>query len=116
MLGYANIRKTKGHTVSLLLMFIIAALLFNLGLLIFVNFGSYFGTITKELNSSDVYYVMPNRLYSSEVDQYIRNNDNVLKMQKENTLWTMASIPYNGDTREIYFLMNDSDKNRDLSK
>lgn len=116
MLSYANIRKTKGHTVSILLMFIIAALLLNLGLLVFRNFGSYFENITKELNSSDTYYVMPSRLYNTEVEQYIRNNNNVTKMQKEDSLWSMASIPYNGNTRDLFFLINDSDANRNLSK
>jgi putative ABC transport system permease protein len=116
MLCYANIRKTKGHTVSLLLMFLIASILFNLGLLIFTNFGPYFEKITKELNSSDVYYIMPSHLYNTKVDEYIRNNDNIMKMQKENSLWATANIPYNGDTRECIFLINDSDTNRNLSR
>lgn len=116
MLSFANIRKTKGHTVSLLLIFIIASLLFNLGLLVFANFSNYFENITKELNSSDVYYIMPSRLYNTEVDQYIRNNENVTEIQKENPLWTTATIPYNGNTRELFFIINDSDINRNLSK
>lgn len=61
-LSIANIRKTKGHSVSILLMFIIAAMLLNLGLLVFVNFGGYFEKVTKELKSSDVYYLMPETL------------------------------------------------------
>lgn len=116
MLSFANIRKTKGHTVSLLLIFIIASLLFNLGLLVFANFSNYFENITKELNSSDVYYIMPSRLYNTEVDQYIKNNENVTEIQKENPLWTTATIPYNGNTRELFFIINDSDINRNLSK
>ncbi|MDF2684878.1 MAG: hypothetical protein K0S55_59 [Clostridia bacterium] len=116
MLSIANIRKTKGHTVSMLLLFIIAALLLNLGLLVFTNFGSHFEKITKELNSSDVYYFMPSHFYSSKVDGYIKNNDNVIKMQKEESLLITATIPYNNDTRECNFLLYDSDTKRNLSK
>lgn len=116
MLSYANIRKAKGHTVSLLLMFIITSLLFNLGLLVFANFGSYFQNMTKELNSSDVYYIMPSRLYNTEVDKYIKNNENITEIQKENPLWTSAAIPYKGNAKEISFIINDSDTNRNLSK
>lgn len=116
MLSVANIRKTKGHTVSLLLMFLIAGLLLNAGSLVFVNFGHFFEKVTKELNASDVYYIMPSHLYSKEVEQYIKNNSNVLKMQQEKALWTKASFPYHGDTRETGFVLNDADKHRNLSK
>lgn len=116
MLSYSNIRKAKGHTISLLLMFIIASLLLNLGLLIFTNFGSYFQNMTKELNSSDVYYIMPNRLYSTEVEEYLKNNENIREMQRINPLWTPATIPYKGNKKEISFIINDTDTNRSLSK
>lgn len=116
MLSAANIRKAKGHAVSILLMFIIGAFLLNLGLLVLGNFSGYFTKITKELKSSDVYYVMPSKLYSTEVDQYIKNNDNVKKMYEENTIWTRAVIQYNGDTRDNIFLINNADTNRELSK
>ncbi|OKP83499.1 hypothetical protein A3844_21930 [Paenibacillus helianthi] len=116
MLSFANIRKTKGHTVSLLLMFLIAGLLLNAGSLVFVNFGSFFEKVTKELKTTDVYYIMPSHLYNGEVDKYIRNNKNVSNMQKEEVIWAQASIPYNDDTREISFILNDADKERDFSK
>jgi putative ABC transport system permease protein len=116
MLSMANIRKTKGHTVSIFLMFIIASMLLNLGLLVFINFGGFFNKITKELNSSDVYYLMPKALYSDRVDEYIRNNNNTKIIQSENPLWLTGTIPYNKVTRECIFLINDADKSRILSK
>jgi putative ABC transport system permease protein len=115
-LSFANIRKTKAHTVSILLMFIIAAMLLNLGLLVFVNFGGYFEKVTKELNSSDVFYLMPEGLYSDRVEEYVENNDDVKMLQRENPLWAAGTIPYNNDTRECVFLINDGDKNRNFSK
>lgn len=116
MLSFANIKKTKGHTVSILFMFVIAALLLNLGLLVFFNFGGYFKKITKELNSSNVLYLIPNQLYNEKIDNYIKNNDNVKEIQKENPLWATVTIPYNGETRASVFLINDVSRNRKLSK
>ncbi len=116
MLSFANLRKTKGHTVSLFMMFLIAALLLNAGSLVFSNFGSFFEKSTKELHASDVYYIIPNALYSEEVDQYVRTNKNVLNVQKEEALWVPVSMSYNGDIREVSLLINDADKQRELSK
>ena len=116
MLSFANIRKTKGHTVSLFLMFLIAALLLNAGLLVFLNFGSFFEKSTKELNASNVYYIIPSHLYSEEVADYVNNNTSVLAMQKEDVMWPVATIPYKDETREYPFLINDADQKRDISK
>lgn len=115
-LSFANIRKTKAHTVSILLMFIIAAMLLNLGLLVFVDFGGYFEKVTKELNSSDVFYIMPEGIYSDRVEEYVKNNDDVKMLQRENPLWLSGTIPYSNDTRECVFLINDGDEKRNFSK
>ncbi|WP_346890684.1 ABC transporter permease [Clostridium sp. UBA3887] len=116
MLSFANIKKTKGHTVSILFMFIIAAMLLNLGLLVFVNFGSYFEKVTEELNSSDEYYLMPESLYSQRVSEYIKSNDDIKRSQKVSSLLAKGTIPYNNDNREFNFLINDVDQKRDFSK
>lgn len=116
MLSFANIRKTKGHTVSLFCMFLIAALLLNAGLLVFLNFGSYFQKVTRELNTSNVYYIMPSRIYTDEVDRFIKNDSTVQKMQQEKSMLFDGSVPYNGDKRDCTFLLNNADRNRSLSK
>ena len=41
MLTVSNIKKTIGHTISLFIMFLIAALLLNSGLLISINFNKF---------------------------------------------------------------------------
>ena len=116
MLAYANIRKTKGHTVSLFIMFFISAFLLNAGLLVSMNFGNFFENTIKELNTSNIYYVMPSNLYNSEVENYITNNSNVLETQKEESLWVTSLVKYNNGTRERSFLLNDADKVRNMSK
>ncbi|MCB2291420.1 ABC transporter permease [Clostridium sp. CS001] len=116
MLTFANIRKSKGNTVSLFMMFFIAALLLNAGLLVFTNFGGFFEKTIKELNASNVYYLVPSHLYNNQVDDYITKDNNVLKMQKEDSLWGVATTKYKNDTRERFYLINDADKSRDMSK
>ena len=116
MLTLANIRKTKGHTVSLFMMFFIAALLLNAGLLVYINFGGFFEKTTEELNTSNVYYLVPSHLYNNKVQDYITNNDNVLEMQKEESLWGVAKAKYKNDTSERLYLINDADKSRGMSK
>ncbi|MBH1941743.1 ABC transporter permease [Mobilitalea sibirica] len=110
MLAFANIRKTKGHTVSLFIMFFIAALLLNAGLLITFNFGSYFDNIVKDLNTSDIYYVMPDHYYNDEVEDYLDHNDNIIEMQKVDPMWVNAEVVFNDNMWKRVFLLNDADK------
>jgi putative ABC transport system permease protein len=113
--SWANIRKTKGHTVSILLMFVIAALLLNSGLLVLLHFGHFFEKNTRELKTADVYYVMPNDLYTSAVDDYIRTHPQVKEMQREEVLWTSANIRYLNNQRDFTLIWNDADEKRQLS-
>lgn len=116
MLSFANIRKTKGSTASLFTMFLIAAMLLNIGLLVFINFGSFFTKMTNELNTSNVYYIISSSLYNDQVESYINNHENVINTQKEDSLWTNAQTKYKDNMREGFFLLNDADKSRAMSK
>lgn len=116
MLAIANIRKTKGHTISLFFLFFIAALLLNAGLLVSINFGSYFEQITKELNTSNIYYVMPRNSFTEEVKELFDKDSNVRLFQEEETIWTNAKVKYKDETRTSTFLFRDADQNRELSR
>ncbi|WNS40724.1 ABC transporter permease [Paenibacillus sp. MMS20-IR301] len=116
MLSWANIRKTRGHTVSLFLMFLIASLLLNAGLLVMFNFGSFFEKNIRELNTSDVYYIMQSQYYTSEIEDYLRADTNVVSMQKEDVIWSNVTIPYKGEQTEITVILSDGDQERDSSK
>jgi putative ABC transport system permease protein len=116
MLILANIRKTKGHTLSLFIMFLIASLLLNAGLLICFNFSNYFNKITKELNTPDIYYIIPNNLYDDNVDNYITNHENIIEIQKEESYWAYAETEYINEMRQRVFLFNDADHSRDMAQ
>lgn len=116
MLSFANIRKSKGQTISLSIMFLVAGFLLNAGLLVFINFGSFFERTTEELNTSDAYCIIGMNLYNEEVDRYVKSNHNIIEMEKSESLYLSASIPYNGDVCEKAFVLYDGDLERNLSK
>lgn len=115
-LSLANIRKTKGHTVSLFLMFLIASLLLNAGLLVFTNFGDFFEKNIRELKTADVYFLMPSQYYSEEVGEYLHSDPNVVSMQKEDVIWSAVTIPYKGESKAFTFVISDGDRQRSSSK
>ena len=98
------------------MMFLIATLLMNAGLLVFIDFGNYFENITKELNTSNVYYIVSNKVYSNEVDEYLDNCDNVIEYQKEEALWVFGEALYNGENRSNLYLISNASNERELSK
>lgn len=116
MLTVSNIRKTIGHTISLFIMFLIAALLLNSGLLISFNFNKFFNDTCNELNTSNIYYTMPSRIYDDVLRQYIRDHENLISMQEEYSIWADVKVKYNDEERGLTLLMNDASFNRDLSK
>lgn len=117
MLSLANIRKTKSHTGSLFLLFGITTLLLSLGLLVLLNFSSYFDKLAKELNTTNTYYLMTEHLYSNEVESYFESSENILEWEKEETLYLEAEMPYNTNSRESFsVLLKDADAVRNLSR
>jgi putative ABC transport system permease protein len=97
-------------------MFLISSLLLNAGLMIFINFGGFFDETTKELNSSDTFYLISSSIYDQELEDFILNHENVVETQKEENLWSTANVNYNGDKLESFIIFNNVDVNRDLTK
>ena len=116
MLSFANIRKTKSHTVTLILMFMILAMLLNLGLLVTLNFGSYFDKTATKLHSSDIYYFMPSKLYTPDVDKYLQNNRNITTMEKMKAFIITSNVKYGSGDRNITFLMTSADVRHRISQ
>lgn len=116
MLSCATIRKAKGHTASLFIMFLITALLLNAGFLVLINFSSYFDKMTEQLHTSDMYFLMPRAAYAGGVEAYLKNSGAVSKMQKENSIEADATIPYNGKNRDISLIFNNTDTSRGMSR
>lgn len=116
MLSFANLRKAKGNFISLLIMFIISSLLFNAGLLVLINFSSYFDDTTAELNTSDTYFMITDNLYSESLEEYIFNHENIEEVQKELNLWKLFDVKINGKDITTPYTINNIKTERSLSK
>ena len=116
MLALANIRKTKSASITLVVMFIIASSLMNIGLLVVINYGNFFNTLKEELLPTDVYYMMPEALYTDEVDSYIDENEHIEKVQKNDVLWIGADILSKGKEQPYTILFSNMDEEREVSK
>ncbi len=117
MLAMANIRKSKGHTVSLGTMIIIAALVLNLGFLMLFGYNSYFDKTAEELNTSDCYITVPLACYDDNVFNFIKNHSNVKKTEKVDFISNRATIKTQ-DSKEIQqsMLFFNYDRERELTK
>lgn len=117
MLAFANIRKSKGHSISLLIMLIITSAVLNIGLLMFNNYNSYFSKINKELNTSDCYITLPYQFYNEDVLNFIKNHENVNAFEKEISVSKKVKVEKKktNDTKETMLFFNNEVK-RNFSK
>ncbi|MDF2566789.1 MAG: hypothetical protein K0R90_245 [Oscillospiraceae bacterium] len=116
MHAFANIRKTKSATATLVAMFIIASFLLNAGLLVVINYGNYFNTLKNELLPADVYYTIPDALYTDDVKSYIDENEHIQKTQKQDVMWLGSKIASKGKEQSYTVLFNNMDEKREISK
>ena len=118
MLAWAHLRKAKSVSFILALMFLIAALLLNAGLLVLINYGNHFSALTEELSPTDVYYAMPDALYGDEVASYFDKSPHVKKTQVDEALWLNAKMKSQAteDDKSPAILFFDMDQARAMSK
>lgn len=112
----ANIRKTKSVSVTLVVMFLISALLLNMGLLVAINYSSFFNSLKEELSPADAYYAIPGAIYSDEVKGYIDSNHHVKKTQVNDALWLSSRVITGGEEKSHTILFQNMDEKRELSK
>ncbi len=112
----ANIRKTKSVSATLVVMFIIAAFLLNAGLLVVINYGGFFNTLKEELSPADVYYMLPDALYTDEVRSYLDGNEHIKKIQMNDTMLLASKISSKGKEKSFNILFSNMDEQREISK
>lgn len=112
----ANIRKTKSVSATLVVMFIIAALLLNAGLLVVMNYGNHFNKLKEELSPADVYYMLPDILYNEEVKNYIYENEHINKIENHDGILLDAKITSKGKEQSFNVLFSNMEEIREVSK
>jgi putative ABC transport system permease protein len=116
MHAIANIRKTKSASITLVIMFVIAALLLNAGLLVVINYGSFFNNLKDELNPSNVYFALPDKIYTNEVKSFIDKNEHVKETQTNDGLLLNAKILSKGEEKSFPIMFSNMDEKREISK
>lgn len=112
----ANIRKTKSSSTTLVIMFLIAALLLNTGLLVVINYGSFYNNLKEELDTSDAYYAIPDKIYTDEVKAYIDENEHVKQSQTIEGLVLDANILSKGEEKTFPIMFTNMEEKREISK
>ena len=67
LLAIANIRRAKTQMAILVLIFLIAATLLNVGLAMLFGFNNHFDKLAEQLNASDVHIILSEHLLSDEL-------------------------------------------------
>lgn len=116
MLATANIRKTKSATATLVVMFVIAALLLNAGLLVIINYGSFFNKAKNELKTSNVYIALPDKIYTDKVKTYINENEHVKQTQTHEGLLLNSNILAKGEEKSYPIMFSNMNEKREISK
>ncbi|MCL1794605.1 MAG: ABC transporter permease [Oscillospiraceae bacterium] len=106
----ANIKKHKSVSVTLAIMFVVAALLLNAGLLVVLNYGSFFEKLKDELNPSDAYFMIPEGLYSEKIEQYFDENEHVKEIQYDESLILSCEILSQGDKKDFAVMFRNMDE------
>jgi len=97
MLAKANLRKSKSQTFSILLITIVAAMLFNIGLVLFSGAGNFFDQRAEALNTPHFVAIHP---ASDPLDiplNYIENFEGFVEVETQNVLHTMGGFSVNGE-------------------
>lgn len=107
MLALAPIRKSKGQTMSLLILLTVAGALLYLGLTLALNTGNFFNRKAAELNAADIVVTIQDGIFSEADLSYFNDNP---KVQTVETVETIAipdmNVEYAGKSlvRSIVFI------------
>lgn len=116
MHAFANIRKTKSASTTLVIMFVIAGLLLNAGFLVVFNYGSFFNNLKEELKASSAYFAIPDKIYTDEVKTYIDENEHIEQTQTIEGLMLDANILSKGEEKSFPIMFCNMDEKREISK
>lgn len=112
LLTQANLRKSKGNAISLLVMIMLAAAFMNIGFLTWRNYDNAFDMRAKELNTSDITAVLQNQYpdYTKTYEQQFRDDTRTKEIEVRDILLLHGSCAY-GDsiTNRMVAVLNTKD-------
>jgi putative ABC transport system permease protein len=114
MLARGNIRKTKGQTAILAILFFVSSVMLIVGLSVSLNFGNFFDSLADELKTSDAYFIIPESAYNDEVEQYLTDETDFF--QTNSGIFTDATIDWKDDLLYININICNLSEPREISK
>ncbi|MCL2363580.1 MAG: FtsX-like permease family protein [Defluviitaleaceae bacterium] len=114
LLAGANIRRAKLQMGILAILFLIAAMLMNVGFALLFNFGNYFDEMAEDLNTSDALIVISQNLWSEESEAYLRSQ--VTEYEKHSVVLLMGEIPWGDNIVNQAFMFSDVAEVRNFSQ
>jgi len=115
MVAAGNIRKSKSITATLAVMFLVAAMLLNVGLLVSLNYGGFFAQLRTELNTSNALFMIPDDLMTDEVIPHFEQSAFVQALHHEESLVLSTKILSEGKQRNFAIMFMNMDTPRDFS-
>lgn len=95
-LAQANIRKSKGQAVSLLVFVLIAVFLLNIGLVLFLKTGEFFDEKVEILNAPHTVIIQSEAITTDEQKTYLENYSGSTDVEVQNVLATQGDYYLNG--------------------
>jgi len=116
LLARANIRKSKGQMIILVVLFLVAAMLMNVGFALLFNFGNYFEEMAEDLNTSDTLVLISQNLWTEETAQLLQESST--EFEKRDVLFMFGEIPMGENENMVLsqFIFSDVNEVRNLSQ
>lgn len=112
MLALANIRKNKGQAVSLVLLTLLAAMLLNMGLLIYFDFGNFFDRRAEALNSPSLIISMQASNFTQEKKEFLAEYEGVTATEQEKILMMPGAEFTFGSGKKVIMVIARSETNQ----
>ena len=116
LLAKANIRKTKGQTAVLAILFLIASAMLNIGLILALGFGNFFENTVEELSTADTYFVVSEAIYNDEIESYFQDSNEVSDFQMNDILFLGTTLEWNGEDFDWQASFWNKDETRNLNQ
>lgn len=116
MLSRGNIRKNKGQTISFAIIIIIAAIMLNMGLITFLNFGKSFDSKWDRNHYGDTFMVMYKREYQNSFLEYVKDRREVEEVELRDGILMDGTIHYNGGTLDMMHLFYNMEEEHTMGR
>lgn len=105
MLTSANLRRNKGQAVSLLMFVLLAVMFMNIGLVLFINFGSFFDKRAEELHAPHLTILQENDITTKEQVTWLKNNSTITEIEEQSVITAMGDYYMNGAKSVGYLVL-----------